>query len=76
MSVSHGSGDSDMINGGDSGMTNDDLITDAEEKSSTVNELWETILTEKICVWNPYRPTSNTVNLHCVLDSSSLFDMW
>lgn len=36
--VSHGSGDSDMINGGGSGMINDDLITDVEEKSSSVNE--------------------------------------
>lgn len=37
--VSHGSGDPDMINGGGSGMINADLITDAEEKSSTANEL-------------------------------------
>ena len=65
-----------MINGGDSGMINDDLITDAEEKSSTVNELWEIIQTEKIYVWNPDRPTPNTENPLCVLDSSSLFDMW
>lgn len=32
--VSHGTRNSDMINGGDSGIINDDLITIAEEKSS------------------------------------------
>lgn len=65
-----------MINGGESGIINDDLITNVEQKSSIENEPWEIILAEKIYVWIPYKLTSTTVNLHCVLDSSSLFDMW
>lgn len=36
--VSPASRNSDMINGGGSGIVNDDLITNAEEKSSTENK--------------------------------------
>lgn len=73
--VSPASRNSDMINGGGSGIVNDDLITNAEEKSSTENKPWEITLTEEIYVLIPYKPTSNTANLHCVLESSSLFDI-
>lgn len=40
-----------MINGVDSGIINNDLVTNAEEKSNTENEPWEIILTEKIYVF-------------------------
>lgn len=36
--VSHGSRNSDIINGGGSGIVNDDLITNVEEKNSAENE--------------------------------------